>query len=70
MQPGRRVLLDWFYKGPSLGLVHLYPSLERAFPRTCTCSHLKRMEIRGVRRKNSLENLSFKVGIEGQYLIL
>lgn len=29
-QPGRRVLLDWFYMGPSLGLVHLYPSLELA----------------------------------------
>ena len=29
-QPGRRVLLDWFYMGPSSGLVHLYPVLELA----------------------------------------
>ena len=27
-QPGRRVLLDWFYRSPSTGLVHLYPSVE------------------------------------------
>lgn len=45
-QPGRRVLLDWFYMGPSLGPVHLYPSLELATTTPmmgislsmCTCS--------------------------------
>lgn len=28
-QPGRRVLLDWFYMGPSQSLVHLYPWLDQ-----------------------------------------
>lgn len=29
-QPGRRVLLEWFYMGPSSSLVHLYPWLDPA----------------------------------------
>lgn len=29
-QPGRRVLLDWFYMGPSSSPVHLYPAVKLA----------------------------------------